>query len=927
MLRSFLLVLFSLVAAWSEAADTSLLLRTTLVPIGTRGAQLEFPSGWGRSVQEPSLGQDQYRTATGEEYLLLLELPGNLSTDEVLRKEVASREASFDGMISNPVFTPLGTATTATTTFFRERMDASVGAARFSYVFGAVGLSHARYLVLAWSFPKNFDRLLRDIDGLMTTLAWDTSSDAYRDWSSPKEAVSTSDKAVVVVRYSAKLYDKSIANEEFPVRLNARTDDVTVKLTNAGAAPDGGTPGSITVVDVEGHDKTYAYVFNQQVSGKENRLTVSLAGPDGPSLQIQGPWSADTLKVEAGYFLSSMDLEVGNAQAALPVKPDSSKERAWFDKLRAVSSFEGSVDDSPRAWVWNQGKPWFVTDNGTGVIEAQKLAYRVKWDDDTMETSAAPGPAGLLLQGAHGKTWRVEGTELVANDWKSERLLLGQGQAGVGLVRRAGDPSLKVPFNVDAGSRDDIVLRSGDHETVVATLAKVTQGAFDGEGQRLLVSSEVSPDSLTLTLIVPGSAPSVLGTWSRVDAVLPADGGWLVSGTPEGGAPGWWLVNAPGARTPLLTDLGLTVLGAHEGRLWYAVPSNWDKAEGDWKAKRVYSVPLDAVKKLDLGPKFSAASLNQVGLSHGLDKNYPPLPTAEAARAFIAGIRRDVVAADGAWPDDPRFFDTLVTDSSWPGLKLEGFRVLSLLLCGALLEAGAEWVDSSSPGDQYQPAPNDDDYAVTAFPPVIVHSVLYESEGWYNPVATLLDERNGRPLLVGLSSTAIRARQTELGKGGWDPLQEHPDPAALGRLLSSPALAKNQELRKTLFQTLWNRGDLDTLTAVLRADANGGAQGRLYSLLLKWVANHSSLASEADAEAVFGGTPEAAIPGLKQLMLDTDDPPILDYFLGKAWEFSHYSFAKYNARQCYQAVGDGSGVSDGLKDLAEQASKALESDD
>lgn len=930
------LVLVALSTVPASSLENTLVLRATVVPVGTQGATVTFPTGWGREVLNPQLGKDQFRRSTADEYLILVESPGFLVDEESLMETIDPRVNELQSNGLSAAVVPLTPKPLENGLFVRKRVDLKLGSLELSYLVGTVGVPGYRFLVLGWSLRQQFGSLLADVDAILGTLKADPSAPQSRERLRVAQSVVTLDAAAVVVRYPAAFYRKGYSRNPVLLKLQGSDEDLIVSLVEyhgpwlqaAGDLPGelrlsrltevGLTPGAT------GKPLPAAYAEGRNPE-TANRLGVfwPLGDSGGLEVRVEGRRGFDTLSLVAQDFLRTLTVEVGSLQKALPEKASTPTVRPALG-LVARAQRMGLVNDGLVDLFWDsQGEPWVLTEQGAGPLRRGRVDYQVHWDG--VEPGVALGAQGALAV-REGEIVEVGSSGSTSPELRADVLVAGRGRGGFVLARRpSSDADLAFPWG--AGKTQNLVFVGDDGRTTDwGPLAAITQGAYDDGGTLVLVASDRDPvfapgARVDLTWLREGR---VVGrqVWDAVNSIHAAPGGWVVDGSPEG-TPGVWLVRADGATTKILGSTGIRVLGWRDQSLWFAFRRNWEAPDSPWDQWSVFALPV-SIPTPGLGAP-SAREVNETGRRARLDAGYPRLTTRAEALALVTRVRASLWPQGG--PTEPGAIDDLLETVLDDGQTLEagGFRVLTLLLVGSLLDAGAEWVPAEEPSDAFQPSGFKESLFVrVAHAPALIYSALYEEEGWYRPASQMVDDLDGRRLLVGLSPGALQRRQGNLEDPDLPRLLASADAPTLGRWLDDPSRADNRRLRHGVLVALWNRAD-DRLAPVLArlGDREAGLE-RLFRLLVAWRTRGYQL-EESDFLAVVGASPDEAIPGLKALVQGTHEP-MATYFLARAWEFSSYSFGVYNARLCYQTLADDYQAGEALREWASSALTRLESE-
>lgn len=532
---------------------------------------------------------------------------------------------------------------------------------------------------------------------------------------------------------------------------------------------------------------------------------------------------------------------------------------------------------------------------------ASAVLYRS--DDHLSGMAVAWGSETLLVEGGEEVRWVVDG-ELHPAGFRADRaaawgdslLLARSGETrsllGLGalpvvgaseLVKRtpAGEerPLLKLPDRrVDA-------LAARGRRALVATAPRSAPGDRDGAAVELLL---VDTDEGT-------SRP--LERWRAVERIVAVAGGWLVSGSGPDGAEGVVLLGGDGARE-LLVSGGAVGLAMDDLSLTFLV----DRCLGEQGSAGycVYRAPLAAVRAHGPGFwPFGVRLLNEVaGLAVARVGGAAGPSLLPETREEIAGL---VAAAEAVtreltgWPlpTSSDGVDALLGELAWEReVSRETVTLLVALAAEALLRDGAAWVPAAEPapagpGSTGWEVANA--HAVGLHPAGLVRSTLFDSEGWYHPLAEVGRQARGRTLLVGTDAARLReaVRAADLAE-----LQDRIREGAAEPLVDLLAAHRdNLFLRDHVYRQLAAFGWEERLAAVAApfAAADDAAPIDLVA------AAAGRLAGELSPAGV-----DALIEELRSAIERAPGEAALYLLLGSAYERSAAPDRLGYARTCYQ---------------------------
>ncbi|MEM7164783.1 MAG: hypothetical protein AAF581_04925 [Planctomycetota bacterium] len=351
--------------------------------------------------------------------------------------------------------------------------------------------------------------------------------------------------------------------------------------------------------------------------------------------------------------------------------------------------------------------------------------------------------------------------------------------------------------------------------------------------------------------------------------VGPAPTGWIVTGRPEGGINGVYLVTGKSDPELLISGPGFIGVDLVESRLTLlgapAAP-----AKGASSGAAIYEVDLAVVR--EKGPQtmpFEVSTLNSIAAAAMAKAEVAELfSTRESVAAFAAACHKLAQEQHGReLPRTKRDVDAALTEWLRHGHAVtpSGFALLVALVSEALLAEGAEWVAGRAwphglphrafglPGNNY----------VAMFSPAaMISSTLYDDDGFWKPIEEVLDKVEGRKFLLGLDATALRARLGDYSEAPLRALIADRDTAPL--IAHLEAERKNIYLRYEVYMQLAaadRMEDLATVAAPFVVDSQSAPFFDLrasFSARLEAVSAANRDALAADLRAAIGRFSRAA---------------------------------------------------------------------
>lgn len=387
-----------------------------------------------------------------------------------------------------------------------------------------------------------------------------------------------------------------------------------------------------------------------------------------------------------------------------------------------------------------------------------------------------------------------------------------------------------------------------------------------------------------------------LGTWD-VHHIGPADGGWLVTGRPQGGVRGLYEVRAGTGPTLLLAGREWIGVKAKDSELIFAGPV-YAPAKGATSGTGLYRVAYEVLAQYGAQSQpFQSAEINALGRDalRGAEGGVAGVFESKAAiRAFVARANERAEKSYGCpIARDSETLDALFKDwmSESSAFDASGIALLNALVAHALLEKGAEWVPGGVEGwgvparAWASPA---NSYAFAVSPGATVSSTLFEDDGYWRPVAEVLEKADGRQILLGFDLEVLGRRVAEYSETKVMQLLAKPDVAGLSAHLQ--AHRANLYLRYEVYEVLASRSHFQDLIALSYPFAK--VEEPAFFDLRSWLSGR--LAAGEDAKALVADT-LAAVQQFPRA-------PAIFEILGHAYLKRADDLDPRRARQCFERV-------------------------
>ncbi|QDU58304.1 hypothetical protein [Aeoliella mucimassa] len=816
--------------------------RTTM-PIGRHGAKFTTDEDWKRRQILPNLGRDQFILGGGRGiFMVIVEAPQLLENEEEFRLTLKNSMAVITvktrprGRILYNRKADFGYA--------RAFMDADIDNAELVYSFQLLARDGLRYQIIAWTSRSKADELEKQLTAVVDEFSFPAAGSAWDKKTVPREVT----HHLPGVSLSFKIRDSVHQPTEIPQAIFAygseddmhgifayempgtlanidyfldrelqdlnQNDSEEYKEHSRKDVRYGDTPGRCLVA---ASDTFTVHITVLQLPG--NRLLeLRYAHSGAPDLKrFDRDLFWDTLKinpVESGLDLPEHYLEV---EASALNKYQQEVAELSTDLFAVENSTVLSLTryDDQRYLIANYHEASLVGPGGKEVLYST--------DDWTPMPSIAKWQDVWILADGTGEQIDLESHEPC--DLELKPLLLASFEDQLYYVPVIRPEALPGYDSITSGQGDELhvcQVDGTDRLIVQLTNRRITGISIAPSGTDALLRTrpQYDPNSekyridmkLVRVTLATGKTQE-MGDWETVECTTSTSRGWLITGTPQHQPRGIYLLDGSGNLTTLLTSddgMGVEIV---DKNLVYCEPDIRETA-----SRLVFrQIELANLEQRGaLCQPFCQAVINRLAEQWAAESTADePLDSPEAIAASLdraSALCEKLVGCP--LPTEPLEVDLLCEAMPFePNLSPDANRLLVMMITRALLDQGAEWIAC----DDY-----DSDkwialdkgvvlnlYAVGYTPASIYTSTYYDSEsGLWRPASTLLDEVQGRRLLLGLDAQKIAEASKASVSAGAEKLDlDNVD--ALGALLDEAP--QNLKLRKTVYDHLVTTGRFDQL--------------------------------------------------------------------------------------------------------------------
>ncbi len=763
--------------------------------VGSYGARLPLPAGWRPRVMD--------RMISGHQFMDRDETCG-LVVSEVVEPLVTP--ADFEAAMADAVTSGLGKSTQlkATTTdgvIHRAReYTSTIDGTRFLYCIHVLGKDGLNFTFHAWTVPSNRRTLMRDLDRMMRSFHW-PEPEQWKNGGLTTATVAEVNHQFTITHPTPPFQTDPDLGDAFHSMTSGSGNSSVYFFLCETYSPDREFDSEKEVLE-SGYGELEEVERSELVAGDWRCPQRVYRRPGDPGeIHIvvtmfpvgEGIWgvmryiTAYDVAGQMDYIRQIMEgLTVAETEdlGAFPTAVAASEPTRLSPAMAALFA------DAERLGGFdNDGHAFELTPDGDvigrggrevqllkqGETEGRSLHSFSRWNskvsvvprgDDLWVTS--PDSPVVIKKDDGSEETTIDADHLTA---------LPDGDLLLARTKEAAASPYELLGKSDQATEPPrLIRRTADGtETEVAVLrAELRLIKSDTGGNHVLVVAERpwseswKSDELAVSIYdtTTWKATPVAG-WKGLGSVAPTADGWLVRGTPKDKRVGLYHLTADGSHTLLVSGSELAGVGLADDMLTVAVDRSLSADATDDISTHIWRIPMSAVKAH--GPAvapLSPEAFQQVAEQVVTELELPrPLAQHFANRDRIA----EVVAAarrigkqqhGAALSIEPAELDELLDDLSLSdGLGHESVFLAAALLAEALLEQGARWVEAPSTGDASWSGTYGYDeqnpFAYIVDPLQIIRQVFFDSEGWYSPLESIADAREGRIMLVGFDRNAL----------------------------------------------------------------------------------------------------------------------------------------------------------------------------
>lgn len=921
--------------------------------IGTHGATITLDESWQRHTLTPDIGPDQFIQEDGLfavafENLALLERRADYELEfEIFLSNIKAR---FQDLELDPVMQYQRNGRIGHGT---RRFQAKIQGIHLAYQLDLVSRDGLGYLLMTWTAASQAARLHEIASTLASSIAFpDPESDwgkaaeptphtfRFGDWRielSYRESVfpeqEDQEQSVTLSSTEDTVAIHLFLDELDDVDLESALDDVVRLLSEerdyeelervdleleAGIGRQAllrhrGEQGNfdLAVVMVQVAESTYVdlRLVSMGEAGHRDRLWATML----ESLRVKPPAQVDAFPVvEPAAGIETGSLNRAARELLTSAAPFDTGEAFVHS---AVSAADGSVIvlDSQRV---------------LRVTEAAEPSVLFSSEDWLSSQQLVVAGEDILLVASDGQVSKIVGRELQPVDFKARYaaaagaslLLVRTGQAPQMLgFERLVNPHPSRLIERSASGEERIMTELGELTlTAMVTSPDGSTALLAGRDRHLLEEVHVDREVKLLEIDLATAARRQLGAWSHVRTLAGADEGWLVSGVPKDGLMGLYLVDSDGEHELLISG---TISGVRleDDELTFSAGVCL-RGEGESPGTCLYRAAMKRVR--ELGPAswpLTADTMNRI--AEEIRRDGTKELSTVTTQAELSGL---VAAANTVCerltsiplPSSSAAVDQLLADLMGnESLTDDAMTLLAVVMTDSLLREGAEWIDSPASTPARTAGIGvvaENHFALAAHPIQVVISTLYQEDGWWNPIESLLDQANGRSLLLGYDRQALRSEVDQRDQPAVSELLAQGKLSKLLRLLEERR--SNLHLRSQVYRYLAASGRAEDLVQLAQgfamADEPAGED------LRAWLAGRFGLAPE-------GKDLDRLIDDLRAAIARQPDLAALYLLLGSAYERTSAADRLELARACYSKASELARWGE-IKDTADQAIERID---
>ncbi len=897
--------------------------------VGSFGARVSSEGGWVRKELNPDLGKDQFHCRVGKAlfgkksqvFAAVLEFPELHESKTDCERTLEMMIQGMDGKGASKVETTrVGEVLRASCS-----VEGNVGMVQISYRLDLLSRSGLTYVFLTWGQLSEAGLVRKKADRFVAGFEFpDTNS----EWA--RSTVPSAQEFRIrgfEIRFSVRpsVFEKKDFEGDLICAFNSL--DMNHELygfEHAGASPDDVIDGAFDVLREDYPEIVEVSRDTEEVSGFRSRAATArlehktitlLAVPlgDGRVLQFRyfALGSPESARADRDLFRRTLAISPIARVLAFPEPGPNFVPAPIGPNLSRILATSTRVGDTDLPFVLG-GR---LLPGGDLLFWAEDRIVRLDRGEGSVEYLLAPGEwehcSAVQWQGRWLTSTRTEAVEELIGGVAEPLDFPARCLAVVGddllLARSVPIEGLPGVWSIPGSGNQLLIRRTAEgHETVLLELPGlfVDQIQVDAAGERaLLLATErvtvISDSHLRVSRLfevrLAGGERRELGEWDGLITAAVSDDGWIVTGRPRGRPLGIYRARATGKPEPLLTGVGCLGIGATSERLFYV--SDRDRVEQSDGDFQVYSVPLaDLAKTGPIAQPFSASILSEIARSV-LDLSSEAPRTEEEIREYVRGATAIAMERfHSPLPTEGNSVDAVIEEivPVSPELDSSGEVLLSMLLTVALLDQGAVWVEGEATDwltwHTRRGSVVDNAFAVGHDPVWMVHSCIFDREGYWRAGSGILDAAAGRTVYLGLDSSALAMKLENAVPRSSEAILASGDPEGVIELLEGHAA--NLFLRDRIYRHVCAiRGPAVVLPI---AEHFAGAP---HVTALDRIVRLSALLMLAESPSQA----EALSPEIFAAIQAHPREPALYLLLGDAYERSKPDEPEY-ARVCYERV-------------------------